>query len=96
MSQRRSAPYGMTTNLYLRPIINRSSCRRHSAEEGVPCFTIYRGLNPPAIGICNRRAISAGVNRPIRPESLRLSRPERPSTVRPNKARKPWKERRTA
>lgn len=60
-----------TTDLYLPRVMARKACERHRVPEGVPCFHVpKKDESGYFAGVCNDRAIRAGFNNPIRPESL--------------------------
>lgn len=60
-----------TTDLYLPRVMARKACEKHKVPEGIPCFYIPKKDESGYLGaICNDRAIRAGFDNPIRPESL--------------------------
>lgn len=63
-----------STELFLDSVLERVDCRKHKVPTGVPCFHIYKTTGGYFPAVCNKRAVRAGFNAPIRPESLRLNR----------------------
>lgn len=67
-------PERPTTDRYLDRIIDETSCKKHEAEAGDPCWGVAElsGLGRGAV--CNSRAKKAGFNHPISIHALRLNR----------------------
>lgn len=64
----REAP---TRDPYVPTVLDRMSCDNHKAPRGIPCFHIPKKDESGYFGgICNTRAVRAGFNNPIRPQSL--------------------------
>jgi hypothetical protein len=64
-----------TRDLYLPRVIESTPCTKHSAEKGEPCFRFEAAENDSVhTGICNSRAIRAGMNGRIHPMSLSSTR----------------------
>jgi hypothetical protein len=62
---------GPTTDLYLPSIIERTPCPKHLAERGTSCYLFEAAEGDTwHNGICNSRALAAGMNGRIHPMSL--------------------------
>lgn len=60
-----------TTTLFVPGILARTTCEKHEAGYNQVCHRFESIVSDRIIGgICNARAIRAGVNDPIRPQSL--------------------------
>lgn len=60
-----------TTALFVPAILDRTTCEKHEAGYGQACHYFESIVSDDEIsGICNARALKAGVNSPIRPQSL--------------------------
>lgn len=69
-----------STELFVPGVVFRTNCDSHGADFGIPCFSFGALTSTNEIsGICNHRAIKAGVNGPIRDASLRQN-PRTPRT----------------
>lgn len=63
-----------TTTLYVPRVVERATCEKHEAALGVPCHQFESIISDNVIGgICNSRARKAGMNAPIRRQSLTVS-----------------------
>lgn len=64
--------YKPNTGTHIVDIINRTTCEKHKAEKGEPCYHIRYNEKRNAYGpaICGSRVIKAGFNGQIHPSSL--------------------------
>lgn len=71
MSFKFSRDDSFTDALHMDSVTNNAVCLKHDAPIGVPCWT-FQGIvqDLPHYGICNTRAISAGMIGEINPTSL--------------------------
>lgn len=68
-----------TTETFVPGVVDRTRCVTHRKEYGEFCHHVEGLMTRPIQGICNERALRAGINGPIRPQSLdrSLTRPKR-------------------
>lgn len=52
-------------------VMDRSSCKRHTADQGDPCFIIF-GSEKMLSGVCGRRIKRAGFVGKVSPTSMSL------------------------
>ena len=57
---------------HIHNIINRTTCAKHNATEGQPCFTITydAAIYGQGFAICGARVLRAGFNGRVNPSSL--------------------------
>ena len=60
----------ISTDLHIRAVVNRKSCPVHSASPGKPCWWIHTVDGTLLAGVCNNRALKAGMTGRINPQSL--------------------------
>jgi hypothetical protein len=70
-----------TTQLSMLTVVNRSECHNHDADLGEACYFV-EGLTEehPIVGICNARAMRAGMDGEINPNSLTRRPFDRPTS----------------
>lgn len=70
------APYEPNSGKHIDDIVSRTSCKKHNASHGIPCFNVIydndKGEHGPAV--CGNRIKRAGFNGKIHPNSLSRSR----------------------
>jgi hypothetical protein len=53
-------------------------CKRHQKDRGVPCYSVPRDTsNIPSYGVCNHRALAAGMRGHISGEAVQSQRKSR-------------------
>jgi hypothetical protein len=80
------ASYIHNTGEHIDDIVDQTSCDKHNATQGVPCFQVKYGsgfakgeFGP---GVCGSRIKKAGYNGKIDPSSLR----QKPSKAKPRRS----------
>jgi hypothetical protein len=58
-------------SLKIMTVAERTSCSKHKARPGIPCWAIFGGVTGnTVIGVCGRRARAAGMTGRIKRSSL--------------------------
>lgn len=53
-------------------VLTTTECREHGAAKYKACYAFYRLEGGISQGICNERALAAGMNHPISPRALNI------------------------
>lgn len=73
----RSVDYRNVDN-YIYKVIDTTMCNRHQALKGDPCYSVTRDSSSiPSYGICNKRAVRAGMNGHISEQAVQSARNNR-------------------
>lgn len=77
------------TGRHMDRIVMNTSCKKHGADEGMPCYAIFPDTNSVAMlsGACGARIKRAGFNGKITPTSFQTSRAHK--DVKPKSSHNP-------
>lgn len=67
-----------TTDRFVPTIIDKVDCQKHFRDVGDPCYVIHAATsNSIHMGVCNRRALKAGMVGKVSPGSLSTNKPKK-------------------
>ena len=61
-----------TENYGFEIVLRTTECREHGAAKYKACYAFYRLGGEASYGICNERALAAGMTHPISPRALNI------------------------
>lgn len=70
---------------HIRAIVTTTTCKKHKADEGTPCYVVHPGtgkVENGLLGVCGARIKRAGYNGTISETSFQTKRPSGPSEGR--------------